>query len=79
MISDVRFDIDLILRPLLVELNMQNHVFKFYARFFLQSMGVLWLKYLVLVMKKWILSIKVHFGRTIRLRFDHLQKRSNLA
>ena len=51
----------------------------FYAWFILQSMVVLWLKYLVLIMKKWILSIKVHFQRTIRLRFDHLQKRSNLA
>ena len=79
IISDVRFDIDLILRLLLVELNMQNPVFKFYAGFFRQSMGVLWLKYLVLIMKKWFLIIKVHFGGTIPLRFDHLQKRSNLA
>ena len=79
MISDIRFDIDLILRLLLVELNMQNDVFKFYAGFLRQSMGVLGLKYLVLIMMKWFLSIKVHFGRTIPLRFDHLQKRSNLA
>ena len=79
MISDVRFDIDLILRLLSVELNMQNHVFKFYSGFFRQSMGVLWLKYLLLIMKKWILIKKVHIGGTIPLRFDHLQKRSNLA
>ena len=79
MISDVRFDIDLILRLLLVEFNVQNHIFGFYARFFRQSMGVLLLKYLVLIMKKWILMINAHFGGTIRLRFDHLQKRSILA
>ena len=59
MTSDVSCDIDLILRLFLVELNMQNHVCKFYAGFFRQSMGVLGLKYLVLIMMKWFLSIKV--------------------
>ena len=79
MVSDVRFDIDLILRLLLVEFKVQNHVLGFYARFFRQRMGVLLLKYLVLIMKKWVLMINAHFGRSLRLRFDHLQKWSNLA
>ena len=79
MISDVRLDIDLILRLLLVELNMQNHVFQFYACFFLQSMGVLGLKYQVPIMIEWILAINVPIRRAVRLRFDHLQTRSILV
>ena len=78
-LSGVRFDMDLIYILLTVELDKQNHDFWIYAWFFLQSMGVLGLKYQVPIMIEWILALNAPIRRLVWVRFDHLQKRSILV